>query len=61
MEIRYLTKQESNRLQQEEFLKLSPVERIYAFLDLSYRLKNFPSKPSKNVDPTSFLIEIIDE
>lgn len=34
MEIRFQTKEESNKQQQEDFLKLSKVERIYSFLRL---------------------------
>jgi hypothetical protein len=44
MEIRFQTKEESNRQQQEEFLKLSKVERIYSFLRLSERISKFPVK-----------------
>jgi hypothetical protein len=47
MEIRYLTKEESNKIRQEEFLALSPSERILAFLELSRRINQlFPSKIS---------------
>jgi len=31
MEIRFQTKEESNKQQQDDFLKLSKVERVYAF------------------------------
>jgi hypothetical protein len=44
MEISFQTKEESNRMQEEEFLKLSPAERFYAFLRLSERMKDFPNK-----------------
>ncbi len=32
MEIRFQTKEESNKQRQEDFLKLSKVERFYSFL-----------------------------
>ncbi|MCB0537075.1 MAG: hypothetical protein R2836_05370 [Chitinophagales bacterium] len=44
MKIQYTTKEESNYMQEQEFLALKPVERIYAFLRLSEKLKDFPSK-----------------
>ncbi len=44
MEINYRNKEESNRLQEEAFLKLSPIERFYAFLQLSERMARFPVK-----------------
>jgi hypothetical protein len=34
MKITYTTKDESNKVQQAEFLALSPVERLYRFLML---------------------------
>lgn len=45
MEIRYLTKEESNQIREEEFLALNPEERLMAFLELSRRVNRlFPSK-----------------
>lgn len=44
MEINYRSKEESNRIQQEEFLRLSGAERFYAFLALSERMSKFPVK-----------------
>ncbi|TDO84015.1 hypothetical protein EV143_101460 [Flavobacterium chryseum] len=38
MEIRFQTKEESNKQQQEDFLKLSKTERFYSFLRLSERI-----------------------
>ena len=50
MEIKFRTKVESNKAQQEAFLALSPTERFFAFLKLSYELMDFPVKyhPKKN-------------
>ncbi len=57
MKVLFRTKEESNQEQQAEFLKLRPVERIYAFLNLMERLKDYPTKATpKNKD--NFLIEI---
>ncbi|MBE7442676.1 MAG: hypothetical protein HS119_09515 [Flavobacteriales bacterium] len=39
MKITYTTKDESNKVQQAEFLALSPVERLYRFLMLMEKSK----------------------
>lgn len=51
MEIKFQTKEESNKEQQEAFLKLSGAERVLHFFRLSREMKNFPQKkqpPKKN-------------
>lgn len=58
MEIRFQTKEESNRKQQEDFLKLSKVERIYSFLRLMERVNQFPVKNKMNKNKDNFLIVI---
>lgn len=57
MEIRFETKEESNKRRQEEFLKLSGHERFMAFLKLMQDMKQFPTsaKPEKK---DNFVIEI---
>ncbi len=42
MKITYRTKEESNRRQEEAFLRLSPAERMMAFFELSRRIARFP-------------------
>jgi hypothetical protein len=44
MEIRFQTKEESNKQQQEDFLKLSKTERVYSFFRLMERMSQFPVK-----------------
>lgn len=44
MKITFRTKEESNRLQEETFLKLSRAERVLQFFKLSKRIKQFPTK-----------------
>lgn len=44
MEIRFQSKDESNRLQEEAFLALSPVERFVEFIRLSNQVLKFPTK-----------------
>jgi hypothetical protein len=45
MLMRFLTKEESNKIRQEEFLALSGEERILSFLKLSRRINQlFPSE-----------------
>lgn len=34
MEITFRTKEESNRIQEETFLKMTPVERVLAFFQM---------------------------
>lgn len=58
MEIRFQTKEESNRQQQEDFLKLSKVERFYSFLRLSERMSKFPVKNKIDKNKDNFLIVI---
>ncbi|UTW65514.1 hypothetical protein KFE94_12730 [bacterium SCSIO 12643] len=57
MEIRFQTKEESNTSQEQEFLKLTGIERFYAFLNLSYRLRNLPVK-NKRKSKNNFEIVI---
>ncbi len=57
MEIKYQTKEESNKVQQESFLKLRPIERIYAFLNLIKKVNRFPSKKINRKDE-NFVIEL---
>jgi hypothetical protein len=58
MEILFQTKEESNKQQQEDFLKLSKVERIYSFLRLMERVSQFPVKNKVNKNKDNFLIVI---
>ncbi len=45
MEIRFLTKEESNKIREQEFLLLSPADRLMGFLALSRKiLRDFPSE-----------------
>lgn len=57
MEIKFQTKEESNREQREAFLKLAPKDRFYAFLDLCENLKKFPVKSPKKLPTENFIIE----
>ncbi len=47
MEITFTTKEESNQAQQNNFLRLSKIERFYFFLRLSERINKFPTKRNK--------------
>lgn len=57
MEINFRTKKESNRLQEEAFLKLDPAERFFEFLKLSEALKDFPSRTTIR-EKKNFVIHI---
>ena len=49
MRISYTTKEESNKLREDEFLKLSPVDRFYRFLELMQASKKmFPDKKDRS-------------
>jgi hypothetical protein len=56
MEIKFQTKEESNKQQQEDFLKLSKVERVYAFWRLMERVSQFPVKNKIDKNKDNFLI-----
>ena len=58
MEIKFQTKEESNREQRESFLSLAPKDRFYAFLDLCENLKRFPVNSTNKTPSDNFIIEI---
>jgi hypothetical protein len=58
MEIRFQTKEESNKQQQDDFLKLSKVERVYAFWRLMERVSRFPVKNKVDKNKDNFIIEL---
>lgn len=58
MEIKFQTKEESNKQQQDDFLKLSKADRIYAFLRLMERMSQFPVKNKVDSCKDNFLIII---
>ncbi|MDL2144036.1 hypothetical protein QQY79_16020 [Flavobacterium tructae] len=58
MEIRFQTKEESNKQQQEDFLKLSKTERVYAFFRLMEQVSGFPIKNKEDKNKDNFLIVI---
>jgi hypothetical protein len=57
MQMQFQTKEESNKIQLESFLKLSKVERIYNFLNLMYKVNQYPTK-IKVDKSANFLIRI---
>jgi hypothetical protein len=56
MEIIFRTKEESNRIQNESFLKLTPVERVLAFFQMQVFFKTFPTTTKK--ENSNFIIFI---
>jgi len=58
MELKFQTKEDSNREQREAFLKLAPKDRFYSFLDLCENLKKFPVQSSRASASENFVIEI---
>lgn len=57
MQISFQTKEESNKKQLDDFLKLSKSERIYSFISFMMKSKQLPKK-EKAQKSTNFLIEI---
>ncbi len=57
MELKFQTKEESNRQQEEAFLKLSKAERVWLFFELMQKSKSLPAKekPDKS---NNFIINI---
>ena len=58
MEIRFQTKEQSNKQQQEDFFKLSKTERLYSFFCLMERVSKFPVKNKQDKNKDNFLIVI---
>ncbi len=58
MEIFFQTKEESNKKQLLDFLNLSKTERIYSFLDLILKMKQFPIKNKIENKNANFIIEL---
>lgn len=58
MELRFQTKEESNQQQQDEFLKLSKLERLYAFFRLMEKMSKFPIKNKEDKNKDNFIIVI---
>ncbi|WP_306012847.1 MULTISPECIES: hypothetical protein [unclassified Allomuricauda] len=56
MEVQFRTKNESNQEQERNFLELTPIERIYRFLNLMQRINRFPTKAKD--DGNNFTIQI---
>ncbi|MBK6266833.1 hypothetical protein JKA74_17450 [Marivirga sp. S37H4] len=57
--MRFQSKEESNKQQREAFLKLAPIDRFYAFLELSEWMKDFPTKFEKDKNRNKNNFEVI--
>jgi len=56
MKLTFQSKEESNQLQRDAFLKLSKSERVFAFYRLMERVKQFPVKNKKEKENVNFVI-----
>lgn len=56
MAIRFQTKEESNIIQRERFLKLSKIERIYSFLNLMHKVNQYPTKAQEDKSANFLLV-----
>jgi hypothetical protein len=58
MKISFQTKEESNKKQLDDFLKLSKSDRIYSFIRLSESIPKFPVKNKVDKNKDNFIIYI---
>jgi hypothetical protein len=58
MQIIFQTKEESNKKQLDDFLKLSKSERIYSFLRMSQFISKLPTKKKVDKNKDNFIIQI---
>jgi hypothetical protein len=58
MKISFQTKEESNKKQLDDFLKLSKSDRIYSFIRLSESISKFPVKNRVDKNKDNFIIYI---
>jgi hypothetical protein len=58
MKITFQTKDESNKKQLDDFLKLSKSDRIYSFIRLSESISKFPVKNKVDKNKDNFIIYI---
>jgi len=56
MEIKFQTKEESKRIQREEFLKLKPADRFLAFLKLSRKILKYPTTAKDTINKDNFIL-----
>ena len=57
MQISFTDKEGQNKKQEDEFLKLSPTERVIQFFILSERMLFFPIKNKKKPSSNNFVID----
>jgi hypothetical protein len=60
MEISFTNKDSQNKLQEEEFVRLSPVERVKSFIMMSQQINSFPQKQNKENNQDNFVISFYD-
>ncbi|AGC78222.1 hypothetical protein LX97_02982 [Nonlabens dokdonensis] len=57
MKVTFTTKEQSNLLQEEEFLKLSGGERLMRFISISTSMINMPQARPFQPNPDNFILE----
>ena len=57
MQISFTNKDRQDKIQQDEFLKLSPTERVVRFFILSEQMLFFPIKNKKKPSSNNFVID----
>jgi hypothetical protein len=58
MDIRFQSKEESNKQQIDDFLKLSKIQRLYSFLRMMEQIQKFPIKNKQQKNKDNFIIVI---
>ena len=50
MKLGFNTKEESNKIREEQFLSLTPSQRVLAFFKLTEQINKFPTRAKKSND-----------
>lgn len=61
MELQFQTKEESNRQQAEEFLKLSKSDRVWRFFSLVEQCNQFPTKHKEDKSSNFNIVIQVDQ
>lgn len=60
MKISFTNKDSQNKLQEEAFIRLSPLERVKRFIMMSQEINSFPRKEKAEKNQDNFVISFYD-
>lgn len=60
MKISFTNKDSQNELQEEAFIRLSPLERVKRFIMMSQEINSFPRKEKAEKNQDNFVISFYD-